>query len=324
MNNKMNMVLLGGKFLNPGDLSYKDLEAFGNLTVYYEKILDKDKIIEICKDADAIFLAYGKITKEIIEALPKLKYIGVLSTGYDHVDIKACQENNVLVTNIPSYGTEAVAQFSLALLLEITSRVGHHESEVKKGRRAKEGYWNFGDYPLIELYQKTIGLVGLGKIGLACAKIYKAMGIEVIAYNRSRHKEAEAYVEYVELEELYQRADIIDLHLPLTEKTRKIIDKKAFDQMKDGVIIINSARGKLIDEDALIEALDSGKVFAAGLDVVRKEPIRDDNPLLKYDNVIITPHMARGPRETRQRLLDIAAENFKGFLDGKNINTVKA
>lgn len=316
----MNIVVLDGIGLNPGDLSFDELKKYGNLTVF-NKTDDKD-IVERSKDADALFIVYANMTREIIEKLPKLKYIGVLSTGFDNIDIKACSDNNILVTNVPTYGTDAVAQFSLALLLEITSRVAHHDREVKNGRWSKVGFWAFGDYPLIELSGKTVGIIGLGKIGLAAAKIYKAMGMKVLAYNRSKKEEAKNIVEYVSLDELYKKSDVIDLHIPLTDETADIINKKSIEKMKDGVIIINTSRGGLINEEDLIEAVKSRKVYGAGLDVVKIEPINDDNPLLKYDNIIITPHMAWGPKEPRQRLLDTAIENFEAFLEGKEVNKV--
>ena len=263
-----------------------------------------------------------KITREIMENLPNLKYVGVLSTGFDNIDTKAAKDLGIVVTNVPAYGTEAVAQFALALLLEITTRVGHHDRQVKSGRWKKAGFWYFGDYPLIELYGKTIGILGLGQIGLAAAKIYKAMGMEVLAYNRSQNDEAKSIVKYVSLNEIYEKSHIIDIHLPLTKDTENIINEKSISKMKDGVILINTARGGLIDEKALMAGLDSGKVFAAGLDVNKTEPINDDNPLLAYENIILTPHMGWGPVETRERLLHIGISNIQSFLKGDSKNKV--
>ena len=303
-------------------MTFDELEKLGKLTVYKETSNDKNEIIKKAKDAEILLVCYAKITREIIENLPKLEYIGVLSTGFDNIDLNACRERNIAVTNVPSYGTEAVAQFALALLLEITSRVGHHDREIKNGRWEKAGFWYFGDYPLIELSGKTIGIIGLGKIGLAAAKIYKAMGMEVLAYNRSESDKAKEVVKYVNLDEIYEKSDIIDLHLPLTKDTRNIINDDSISRMKDGVIIINTARGPLIDEKALMAGLDSGKVFAAGLDVNRREPINNDNPLLSYDNIILTPHMAWGPVETRKRLLGIAIDNILAFEKAESKNRV--
>lgn len=317
-----NIVILDSKPLNPGDISFKDLEKLGKLTVYKECPNDSEEIIKRAKDAEILLVCYVKITREIMENLPNLKYIGVLSTGFDNIDTKAAKDLGIVVTNVPAYGTEAVAQFALALLLEITTRVGHHDREVKSGRWKKDGFWYFGDYPLIELYGKTIGILGLGQIGLAAAKIYKAMGMEVLAYNRSQNDEAKSIVKYVSLNEIYEKSHIIDIHLPLTEDTENIINEKSISKMKDGVILINTARGGLIDEKALMEGLDSGKVFAAGLDVNKTEPINDDNPLLAYDNIILTPHMGWGPVETRDRLLHIGISNIQSFLKGESKNKV--
>ena len=317
-----NIVILDSRPLNPGDMTFADLEKLGNLTVYESSPDDREEIIKRAKDAEILLVCYAKITREIIESLPKLKYIGVLSTGFDNIDLKACSKKGIVVTNVPSYGTEAVAQFALALLLEITSRVGQHDREVKNGRWKKVGFWYFGDYPLIELTGKTIGIMGLGKIGLAAAKIYKAMGMEVLAYNRSESDEGRKIVKYVNLDDIYEKSDIIDLHLPLTKDTENIINEKSISKMKDGVIIINTARGGLIDEKALLSGIDSEKVFAAGLDVNKTEPINDDNPLLAYENIILTPHMGWGPVETRKRLVDIAISNILSFEKGESKNKV--
>lgn len=317
-----NIVILDSKPLNPGDMSFGSLKKLGNVTVYKECPNDIEEIIKRAKDAEILLICYTKITRDIIEKLPKLKYIGVLSTGYDSIDLEAARNNGIVVTNVPAYGTDAVAQFGLALLLELTTRVGHHDGEVRKGRWKKEGFWYFGDFPLIELVGKTIGIMGLGKIGLAAAKIYKAMGMEVIAYNRSENEEAKAFVEYVGKDEIFEKSDIIDLHLPLNDQTKDIINEDSISKMKDGVIIINTARGGLIDEDALMAGLDSGKIYGVALDVNKTEPINDDNPMLAYDNIIITPHMAWGPVETRQRLLEIAIDNIRAFEAGKAKNVV--
>lgn len=317
-----NIVILDSKPLNPGDISFKDLEKLGKLTVYKECPNDSEEIIKRAKDAEILLVCYVKITREIMENLPNLKYVGVLSTGFDNIDTKAAKDLGIVVTNVPAYGTEAVAQFALALLLEITTRVGHHDRQVKSGRWKKAGFWYFGDYPLIELYGKTIGILGLGQIGLAAAKIYKAMGMEVLAYNRSQNDEAKSIVKYVSLNEIYEKSHIIDIHLPLTKDTENIINEKSISKMKDGVILINTARGGLIDEKALMAGLDSGKIFAAGLDVNKTEPINDDSPLLAYENIILTPHMGWGPVETRERLLHIGISNIQSFLKGESKNKV--
>lgn len=318
----MNIVILDYEGINPGDLSFEKLKKLGSLTLYKSCPKDDEVIIERCKDADMIVVVYTNINEKVMEALPKLKYIGLLSTGFNHIDLEATRKNNITVTNVPGYGSDAVAQHALALLLEVTNRTGFYNKDVKKGRWGEVGSWHFEDYPVIELKDKTIGILGLGKIGLQAAKIYKAMGMKVLAYNRSQNDQARKYLDYVGLDTIFEKSDIIDLHLPLNDGTENIINKKSIEKMKDGVIIINTARGGLIDESALIEAIENGKIYGVGLDVVRKEPIADDNPLLKYDNIIITPHMAWGARETRQRLMDIASDNIKAFIDGKEKNKV--
>lgn len=319
---KMKLVILDYKGVNPGDLSFDDLRDLGDLVAYEECPDDDEEIIKRCEGADIVLLCYARMSRAVMEALPDLSYIGVLSTGYDSVDLEAARDNDIVVTNVPGYGSDAVAQHALALLLEVTNRVGHHDKEVKDGRWSKEGYWNFGDFPMIELRDKTVGIMGLGQIGLAAARIYRALNMDVIAYNRSKSKEGEELATYVSADHLFKKADIIDLHLPLTEDTKDIINKDSIGKMKDGAIIINTARGGLIDEKALIEGLESGKIFAAGLDVVKNEPIADDDPLLAYDNIIISPHMAWGPRETRARLMDIAYDNIRSFMDGGELNKV--
>ena len=318
----MKIVVLDQKGLNPGDISLDRLKEFRDVKIYDFTENDPDLILDRIGDSEIVLLAYTKLDRDILSKSRHIKYIGVLSTGYNSIDLEAAREFGIVVCNTPGYGTDAVAQFSLALLLELCLRVGHHNDEVRKGRWREVGYWHFGDYPLIELADKTIGIIGLGQIGLAAAKIYKAMGMEVLAYNRSYKKEAEDILNQLSLDEVLEKSDIIDLHLPLNDETRNILDDKAFYKMKDGVIIINTARGGLIDEKALMRALDSKKVYAAGLDVVKNEPIGKDNPLLKYDNVIVTPHMAWGPTETREKLLNIAIENLKSYLDGKIKNQV--
>ena len=318
----MKIVVLDQKGLNPGDISLDRLKEFGDVKIYDFTENDPDLILDRIGDSEIVLLAYTKLDRDILSKARHIKYIGVLSTGYNSIDLEAAREFGIVVCNTPGYGTDAVAQFSLALLLELCLRVGHHNDEVRKGRWREVGYWHFGDYPLIELADKTIGIIGLGQIGLAAAKIYKAMGMEVLAYNRSYKKEAADILNQLSLDEVLEKSDIIDLHLPLNDETRNILDDKAFYKMKDGVIIINTARGGLIDEKALMRALDNKKVYAAGLDVVKNEPIDKDNPLLKYDNVIVTPHMAWGPTETREKLLNIAIENLKSYLDGKIKNQV--
>ena len=238
------------------------------------------------------------------------------------MDYKAARAKGIPVCNIPAYGTDAVGQFAIALLLEICHHIGHHDGAVKEGRWEKNPDWCFWDYPLIELAGKTMGIIGFGRIGQATGRIAKAMGMEVIACDEAPNEAGGKIARYVSLEEIFARSDVIALHCPLFPATEGIINRKSIAKMKDGVIIINNSRGPLIVEQDLADALASGKVYAAGVDVVSSEPIRPDNPLLKAKNCIITPHISWAPIESRRRLMDIAVENLKAFIEGKPVNVV--
>jgi glycerate dehydrogenase len=247
-----------------------------------------------------------------------VRYIGVLATGYNVVDIKAASETGITVTNVPAYGTDAVAQYAIALLLEICQRVGHHSNAVKDGRWSSSPEWCFWDYPLIELAGKTFGVIGYGRIGRAAGRIATALGMNVIAYDVNPSGEGD----FVSLDELLAASDVISLHCPLLPETEGLISKSTITKMKDGVIIINNSRGPLIVESDLAGALNSGKVYAAGLDVVSIEPIRPDNPLLTAKNCLITPHISWAPKETRKRLMDIAVGNLQAWMEGRAMNVV--
>ncbi len=315
----MNLVILDGYTLNPGNLSWEKLEAFGNLTVYPRT--KKDEVIERAKDADIIFTNKTVIEGWMLEQLPKLKYIGVFATGYNVVDIEAARKHGIAVTNVPGYSTASVAQHVFALLLEISSSVGLHHQRVQEGKWEESTDFCFFEKPLFELANKTFGIVGYGQIGRQTAKIAKAFGCTVIAYDRGR-KSHDEIVTKVDLDELFAQSDIISLHVPLFEDTSKMIDATAISKMKDNVILINTSRGGLIDEPALVEALLNGKVAAAGLDVLTVEPPKPHHPLLHLDNCIVTPHIAWGPMEAKLRLLDIAAENVQAFLHGQSLHRV--
>lgn len=315
----MKIVILDGYTLNPGDLSWEGLEGFGNLTVYDRT--SSDKILERIKDADIVFTNKTPLTKQTIEACDNLKYIGVLATGYNIVDVKAAREHNIPVSNIPEYGTSAVAQMTIALLLEICHHVGAHSEAVHNGKWANNADWCFWDYPLIELAGKTMGIIGLGRIGKNTAKIAAALGMNVIAYNENP-KNASQYAKFVTLNELLANSDVISLHCPLFPSTEGIINKNSIAKMKDGVIILNTSRGPLIVEKDLADALNSGKVYAAGIDVASTEPILADNSLLSAKNCIITPHISWAPKESRQRLMKHAEENLDAFINGKLLNIV--
>ncbi len=311
----MKIIVLDGCVENPGDLSWEPLAALGELTVH-----DYTAPQDICArigDAPIILTNKTSITAQTMDVCPNLRYVGVLATGFNVVDVAAAKARGIVVTNVPSYGTQAVAQFVMAQLLEICHRIGHHNDAVQQGRWTAGRDFSFWDYPLMELAGKTIGIVGYGRIGKATAELAKAFGMNVLAY--SRHGEGDPCVS---LDELYARSDIVSLHCPLTADNIGMIDSAAIAKMKDGVILINTARGGLINEADLREALLSGKVYAAASDVVATEPIPVDSPLLGLDNMLITPHIAWASREARQRLMDTAVDNVRQFLAGTPVNNV--
>jgi len=315
-----NIIVLDGHTLNPGDLSWEGFEKLGNLTVYDRTLADM--IAERIGDAEIVITNKTPITGEVLDAAPGIKYIGVFATGYNVVDIEAAKARGIPVTNIPAYSTAAVAQFAIGLLLEICHNIGHHSRAVHSGRW--EACWEFcfWDWPQIELAGKTMGIIGFGCIGQATAKIAAAMGMEILAYSRTETDEGRKAGRYVPLDELLAKSDVVSLHCPLTPATRGIINKDSIAKMKDGAILVNTARGPLVNEQDLADALNCGKIMAAAVDVVSEEPIRGDNPLLKARNCFITPHIAWAPRETRARLMDIAVENLASFLAGTPVNVV--
>ncbi len=319
-------VILDGYTLNPGDLDWKVLLELADFEIYDRTSFSPDEvdlIAERAKDAEIIIINKTPITAEVIDQLPDLKYIGVLATGYNVVDIEAAKRRNITVTNIPSYGTETVAQATIALLLEICNHVGSHHEAVERGQWENNSDWCFWNHPIIELSGKTMGIIGYGQIGQATARIAQALGMKIVAYNRTPKKVIETEtVRYASLDELYNQADVISLHCPLTEENEGFINQSAMNKMKDGAIIINTARGPLVNEENLADALNQGKVGAAGIDVVSKEPIVSDNPLLTAKNCFITPHISWASLEARQRLLDIAVGNLKGYLRGEPVNVV--
>ncbi len=319
----MKIVVLDGYTENPGDLSWGGLEALGEVTVYDRTSYVEDPlIVERIGDAEVIVINKTPISKATIDACPNLKCIAVLATGYNVVDYNYAKEKGIIVQNVPTYGTASVSQFSIALLLEICHHIGHHSESVHAGNWANNIDWCYWDYPLIELEGKTIGIIGFGRIGQQEGKIAKALGMNVIAYDVYPNDFGRQVGEYVSLDELYARADVITLHCNLTPENTGMINKEAIAKMKDGVILINNARGQLIDEQDVTDALNSGKIAAAGLDVVYTEPIKADNPLLGAKNCIITPHISWAPKESRQRIMDITASNIKSYIDGAPANVV--
>jgi glycerate dehydrogenase len=319
----LKIVILDGYTENPGDLSWEGIEAFGELTVYDRTSLtDEAEILARIGDAEAVYTNKTPLSKSVIDKAPNMKFVGVLATGYNVVDTAAAKEKGVVVTNIPAYGTAAVAQFAIALLLEVCHHIGHHSATVFEGRWQNNADWCYWDYPLIELAGKTMGIIGFGRIGQGTGKIAAAMGMNVIAYDEYESDSGKAIGTYVTLDKLLAESDVIALHCPLFPATEGIVNKANIAKMKDGVIIINNSRGPLIVEQDLVDALESGKVAAAGLDVVSSEPIKADNVLLKAKNCIITPHISWAPKESRQRLMDFAVGNLKGYVEGNLVNVV--
>ena len=320
----MKIVVLDGYTLNPGDLSWDGFNALGDCTVYDRTSLtDETEIVSRIGDAQIVITNKTPVTKSILDACPNVRYIGVLATGYNVVDIDAAKSKKIPVTNIPTYGTQSVAQFAFALLLEICHRVAHHSQAVHEGRWEAQPDFCFWDFPLIELAGKTMGVIGYGRIGQATGKLAQAVGMKVIAFDAMREVGTKlGDCTFVELDELFATSDVIALHCPLFPSTQGIICRENIAKMKDGVIILNNSRGGLVVEQDLRDALDSGKVYAAGVDVVSTEPIKGDNPLLGAKNCFITPHISWAPKESRARLMNIAVDNLKAFLDGKPVNVV--
>ena len=320
----MKIVVLDGYTLNPGDLSWDGFNALGDCTVYDRTSLtDETEIVSRIGDAQIVITNKTPVTKSILDACPNVRYIGVLATGYNVVDIDAAKSKKIPVTNIPTYGTQSVAQFAFALLLEICHRVAHHSQAVHEGRWEAQPDFCFWDFPLIELAGKTMGVIGYGRIGQATGKLAQAFCMKVIAFDAMREVGTKlGDCTFVELDELFATSDVIALHCPLFPSTQGIICRENIAKMKDGVIILNNSRGGLVVEQDLRDALDSGKVYAAGVDVVSTEPIKGDNPLLGAKNCFITPHISWAPKESRARLMNIAVDNLKAFLDGKPVNVV--
>jgi len=319
----MKIVVLDGYTLNPGDLDWDGLRQYGELTVHDRTGFAPDNVIKTIGDADIVFTNKTPLPKSVLEKSPSVKYIGVLATGYNIVDTLAAKELGIIVTNIPTYGTSAVAQFTFALLLELCHHAGSHSEAVKNGDWTKSADFCFWNYPLIELAGKNMGLIGFGRIGQATAKIAQAFGLNVLAFDSYQNPTLVSNTcRYVSLDELLKNSEIISLHCPLSDSTKGIINKNTISKMKDGVMIINTSRGPLVDEQDLCDALNSGKVAGAAVDVVSAEPIAATNPLLKAKNCIITPHIAWAPKESRTRLMKIAVENLAAFAAGKPVNIV--
>ncbi len=316
----MKIVMLDAYTTNPGDLNWDFMNDFGEVEIYDRTPLDK--IIERCKDAHIIVTNKTPLSKEIIDQLPKLEFVALMSTGYNIVDYLYLKEKNIPVANIPSYSTDAVAQLVFAFILEMAVNTGLHASSVKKGdwENCKDFcYWKV---PLTELSGKTLGIFGFGRIGKAVAERAKAFGMNVIAYTPRMHENEPEFVKFVSLDKMLKNSDFVSMHCPLTPDTEGVVNADFISKMKDGACFINTSRGTVVDENALANALKSGKIAYAGLDVLSTEPPKADNPLLKAENCFITPHIAWAAFETRERLTGILKDNIQAFINGKPQNIV--
>ncbi len=315
----MKITLLDGHAANPGDISWEAIQALGDLTVYERT--PSEKVLERIGDSDIILLNKIKITRDIIARCPKLKYIGVLATGYNVVDTAACHEKGIVVTNIPAYSTDAVAQHVFAFILAFTNRVAEHSASVHAGDWIKNPDFCYWLSPLTELSGKRLGIFGFGNIGQKVARIAHALGMEVLIHTHSE-KSYTGDEKNVPTEALFAESDFISLHAPLTDETANLINEKTLALMKPSAILINTARGGLVDEKALRKALDANKIAGYAADVILQEPMNADSPLYQARNCLLTPHIAWAAKETRERLLRIARENIEAFLRGKPQNTV--
>ena len=316
----LKIVVLDGHAVNPGDLSWEFLNVFGEVTVY--DTTAKEQVIPRIQDADIILINKIVIDQALLDACPKLKLICVLATGYNVVDCAACAKRGIPVCNVPAYGTDAVAQFTFSLLLELCNRVGLHDQLVHDGQWPKHVGFCFWETPQMELAGKTMGIIGFGRIGRAVGRIAKAFGMQVLAYNRSRCPEGEVIGQYVDLDTLLKESDIVSLHCPQTPDTVNLMNQERLSKMKDGAILLNTARGAVVNEKDVAAALTQGKLRGFAADVVSAEPITDTNPLLTAPNCILTPHMAWAPIESRKRILDSVTQSIEGFLAGTPVNTV--
>ena len=316
----MKIVILDGLTANPGDLSWKRLEDLGTLTVY-----DRTKPEEtVARAADAEIILTNKviISREVMAQLPQLKYIGVLATGYNVVDIEAAHERGIIVTNVPAYSTESVAQMVFAHLLNVTNRTDHYATENRSGRWTKNEDFCYWDYPHMELAGKTFGIIGLGHIGRRVAEIALAFGMKVKALTSKSADALPAGIEKADLEELLANSDVVSLHCPLTDDTHHLINKETLQLMRPSAILINTGRGPLVDDLAVASALAEGQLAAFCADVLTEEPPQADNPLLSQPNAFITPHIAWATKEARSRLLQVAISNVEAFLNAKPQNVV--
>ncbi len=319
----MKISVLDGFMLGHGDVSFQPVEALGECSYYDSTDYGNlEEIVARIGEAEAILINKVPMTEEVFSRCPRLKFVCETATGFNNIDLEAASRHGVVVSNVPSYGTGTVAQFAMALLLEICNGVGHHAAEVAKGRWCQSKYNCFWDFSNMELEGKIVGIIGAGRIGMAFARMAYGFGMNVLAYHPRKIGGKFEYGSYVSLEELLNSSDVLSLHCPYTKDTEKMINKDTLAMMKKGAILINTSRGQLVDEAALAEALNNGHLRAAGLDVVSQEPILPDNPLLTAKNCILTPHMAWCATEARQRLMDVCVDNLKAYMAGSPINVV--
>jgi glycerate dehydrogenase len=316
------IVVLDGYTLNPGDLSWDGLKKLGPCEIHERT--PAAQILERSKNAKLVLTNKVPFSRETIQQLPQLEYIGVLATGFNIIDVDACKERKITVTNVPGYGTESVAQTVFALLLELTHRAGAHSEAVHKGRWSSNPDWCFWDQPLVELAGKTFGIVGHGKIGSAVARIARGFNMKVLIATRTPKQSSDPNLRYTSVDELFRESDVISLHCPLTPETKELVNAARLSSMKSTAFLINTGRGPLIDERALRNALDEGKIAGAGLDVLSQEPPSKDHPLIGAPRAIITPHYAWGTASARARLLQIVIENIQAYLAGSPKNVVNA
>lgn len=317
----LKLVILDGYTLNPGDLDWGNLQKLGDCT-FYDRT-PNELVLERAKDAEIILTNKTQLSKETILQLPKLQYIGVMATGYNVVDIEAAHQNNIIVTNVPAYSTQSVVQLTFALILELTNHVGQHSDGVSQGRWVGSKDFSYWDFPLIELQNLTLGIMGYGHIGKKVAEIAKAFGMHIICFTRTPKEDPNfPYVQFVEKDTLFKESDIITLHCPLTKATQQCLGEQELSLMKKSAFLINTSRGPLIDEAALAKALNQGQIAGAGLDVLSQEPPKENNPLLTAKNCFITPHIGWATRASRERLLNIIIQNIQNFLSGHPKNTV--
>lgn len=313
----MKITVLDGFAVNPGDLSWDILASYGEVTVYDRTDSNEESIARI-SDSEIVLVNKTPLPAAVIDACPSIRLIGMLATGYNIVDVDCARKHGIPVCNVPCYSTDSVAQFAIALLLEVCHHCGRHNILVHEGAWTSCQDFCLWTTPQIELAGKTLGIIGYGRIGQKTAEIAKALGMKVIAFSRSHHADAD----YVDLDTLLKESDVISLHCPLFPETKEIISRESIAKMKDGVILINTARGALLDEQAVADALASGKIRGAAMDVTTVEPIRKENPLLSAPNCIITPHMAWTPIEARTRLLNTVRDYIKAFTEGNPIHVV--